>query len=171
MQRKTFSDERYTLWNVRSEYHNLPLIGGVEQRVGTQYAASGVEATPDGLALDISGAYPEEAGVKALRRSLSLTPEGLTLRDEGCLEKEERITWVFMLRNKPVLQPSAVQTGSVVLTFPEEMRAEAEEIPVTDARMARNWPGSLWRLKITGAPADSFRAEFRVSVSPCCSSR
>ncbi len=168
---KTFSDERYTLWNVRSEYHNLPLIGGVEQRVGTQYAASGVEATPDGLALDISGAYPEEAGVKALRRSLSLTPEGLTLRDEGCLEKEERITWVFMLRNRPVLQPSAVQTGSAVLTFPEEMRAEAEEIPVTDARMARNWPGSLWRLKITGAPADSFRTEFRVSVSPCCSSR
>ena len=44
----------------------------------------------------------------------------------------------------------------------EGLRAEAEEIPVTDPRMARNWPGSLWRLKMTGAPGKDSRAEFRV---------
>ena len=31
---KTFSEERYTLWNVRAEWHNVPLVGGQEQREG-----------------------------------------------------------------------------------------------------------------------------------------
>ena len=159
---KTFSSERYTLWNVRSAYHNLPLIGGIEQKDGTKYAASDVKSTPAGLDLDISHAYPEEAGVKALRRCLSLTPDGLTLRDKGTLEQEKEITWIFMLRSEPVIQSGAVKTGLVTLTYPKEMRAEAEEIPVTDPRMARNWPGSLWRLKLTANPAADFSAEFSV---------
>ena len=32
--RRTFSSERYSIWTMQSNYHNLPLINGVAQRFG-----------------------------------------------------------------------------------------------------------------------------------------
>ena len=45
--RQTFSDERYTLWHIRSRNHNVPLIGEYEQAAGRQYAASDVSASAE----------------------------------------------------------------------------------------------------------------------------
>ena len=35
--RQTFSSERYTIWTMQSNYHNLPMINGVPQKYGRQY--------------------------------------------------------------------------------------------------------------------------------------
>ena len=50
---KTFSGERYTLWNVQSAWHNLPEFGGCGQRAGGEYAARNVACLPDGMQLDM----------------------------------------------------------------------------------------------------------------------
>ena len=157
---KTFSSERYTLWNVRSAYHNVPLVGGEEQRAGTQYAARDVRCLPDGLSLDIAGAYPAGAGVCSLARGMRLTPEGLTLTDHALLSREAPMTWVFMLRQPPRPVPGGLVSGRVRMAWPAPLRYAAEEIPVTDSRMARNFPGSLWRVCLTSAPALEHQAIF-----------
>lgn len=75
--RQTFSEERYRIWTMVSEWHNLlPSFDGVGQSPGSAYAACevGYEAG-DGaatLALDIRGAYPATAGVLSWRRRLRL---------------------------------------------------------------------------------------------------
>ena len=146
---KTFSGERYTLWNVRSTYHNVPLVNGQEQRPGREYAAKEVQALPDGLALDIGSAYGPEAGILSWRRETRLTEDGMTLRDRFALGDKGTVSWVFMLRNEPKITERALVSGPVALLFPAEMAALVEEIPVADPRMARSFPGSLWRAVLT----------------------
>lgn len=40
--RQTFSSERYSIWTMQSNYHNLPVINGVPQRYGQEYKATNV---------------------------------------------------------------------------------------------------------------------------------
>lgn len=158
---KTFSDRRYELWNVRSRNHNLPLIGGMEQQPGREHAASQVERTDDGMRLDMKAAYARQAGVERLHRELSLDQEGcLTVTDDILLAAAQPVTWVFMLRKKPRVEGDCVYSGAVCLRLPQDMRVEVEEIPVCDERMARNFPGSLWRLACTGPRAGTHHAVF-----------
>lgn len=145
---KTFSSERYTLWNVRGAYHSLPIIGAYEQHNGRTYTAKDVRCLEDGLSLRMEDAYPAEAGLTLLQRTLRLTENALTIHDVIALSAPQRITWVFMLRSKPEINGTKCQLGDICLELPERMYAAAEEIPITDPRMARSFPGSLWRLTV-----------------------
>lgn len=67
---------RYTFLTNRSLGHSVPLANRVEQRAGAAYAAGAVRRLElpegDGLELDLAGAYPPEAGLQALRRTVLL---------------------------------------------------------------------------------------------------
>ncbi len=162
---RTFSEERYTLWNVQAGWHNLPMIGGQEELEGREHAAKDVRCTPDGMELDISAAYDDAAGVEWLKRSFSLRPDGLSLTDEGALSAAQEVTWVFLLRDRPEWENGRIAAGKLMITCPVGLKFSAEEKPVTDSRMARNWPGSLWRVKLQSGKADRFRMTFEFSAN------
>ena len=48
------------------------------------------------------------------------------------------------------------------MEIPAGLSYAAEEIPVTDSRMARSFPGSLWRVMLTAAPAARHNVRFTV---------
>ena len=162
---KTFSSERYTLGNVQAEWHNLPVVGGHAQKQGRDHAARSVKRMPDGMELDLAGAYEEAAGIRSLRRTFALDEGGLKLADEGLLREAQETEWIFLLREKPEWNNGTVRAGSLEIRCPEGLEFSAEEKPVTDARMARNWPGSLWRVHLRGRKTDRFRMEFVFSAS------
>ncbi|WP_239539595.1 heparinase II/III family protein [Microbacterium sp. B35-04] len=62
---QTFGPDRYDIWTMQSGWHNVPVIGGLEQNPGAAFAASDVEvALGDDVAaltLELSGAYPGAA--------------------------------------------------------------------------------------------------------------
>ena len=149
---KTFSEARYTLWNTRSGFHNLPLIGGCEQLAGPQYAARDCRKLDNGLELDMAGAYGPEACVTQAKRFVSVAMGMLTLEDNIRLTQAKPVTWVFMLRNKPELEPGLIHMGPVSMELEEDLTPTVEEIPITDTRMAGSYPGSLWRLTLTAKP-------------------
>ena len=161
---KTFSEDRYTLWNVRASWHNLPMIGGQEEREGKEHAARNVRCTPDGLELNLEAAYDDAAGIRELKRSFALDGQGLRLTDEGRLETAQEVTWIFLLRNRPVWNAGRVIAGNLVINCPEGLEFTAEERQVTDARMARSWPGSLWRVRLRSGLTDRFRMQFVFSA-------
>ena len=161
---KTFSGERYTLWNVQSAWHNLPEFGGCGQRAGGEYAARNVACLPDGMQLDMERAYDEEAGLLSLRRHFTLSTDGLVLSDEGILRSPREASWIFLLRERPEWSGRQITAGSLVIRCPEGLAFSAEEKPVTDPRMARNWHGSLWRVKLTAGCAESFQMRFVISA-------
>ena len=162
---KTFSAERYTLWNVQAEWHNLPVVGGYAQKEGTEHTARKVKRTPDGMELNLEAAYEKAAGIRSLKRSFALSEDGLRLTDEGDLQTAQAVTWVFLLRQKPVWENGRVTAGSLEIRCPEGLEFTAEEKPVTDPRMARNWPGSLWRVCLKGPETAAFSMTFVFSAT------
>ena len=149
---KTFGPERYTLMNTRSRNHNVPLIGAMEQAAGREHAATGVTSDRHGLRFDIAAAYPKEAGVCRLCRTFAIDGNGMTLTDDIELDRAQPVTWVFMLRDRPELSPGSASFGGLLLSHDSTLLQRVEEIPVTDSRMAGNFPGSVWRLALE-APA------------------
>ena len=65
-----------------------------------------------------------------------------------------------MLRARPAFFPAGFTAGSLNAAYDSSLRAEAEEIAVSDARMARNFPGSLWRVTLTAPGGTSFQMKF-----------
>jgi hypothetical protein len=115
--RATFSHERYTIWTMQSGWHNVPVINGVEQRDGRDFAASGWStAIADDVVsstVDLAGAYPSEAGVERWERTV-------TLRRGDGVDVTER--WRFKartggaeLRLLTVHQPEVIDARSVRL--------------------------------------------------------
>ncbi len=70
--KQTFSDERYKIWTMQSDYHNLPLINGVSQSPGRGFKAkdskfkSGKSKVT--FTTNITDAYPQEANVENWER-------------------------------------------------------------------------------------------------------
>ena len=163
---KTFSDRRYELWNCRAAYHNVPIIGGVEQHEGSQYAAKNVEGLGGGIALDMTDAYPAEAGVQQYRRAITQGGSALRVRDEIVCQEPKAVTWVFMLRREPIIEHDQqlchTQDGTFTVSWQKHggLTAAVEPIDITDARMAKSYPGKLWRLTLTAEPALQHVQEF-----------
>ena len=160
---KTFSEARYTLWNTRSMYHNVPMIGGFEQLNGWERGARNVVALPDGLRLDMAPTYPEAAGLLECRREAVCTAQGCRIEDMIRLERPESVTEVFLLRNKPEAVDGDVLAGRIRLSPDRPMDVGIEEIRIDDPRMARSFPGSLWRVVFTANIACEHRLGFEIA--------
>ncbi len=163
---KTFSDTRYELWNCRAAYHNIPLIGGQEQQPGLAYAAKDVHCTDDGLTLDMAAAYPADACVSVYRRAMSADASGAVIADEIALTAPLPVTWVFMLREEPLLDGTSCRFADSAERFswPEGLVPAVERIDITDRRMQGSYPGCLWRLTLTAAPALRHHAAFTYHI-------
>lgn len=157
---KTFSSRRYELWNCRSVYHSVPIIGGQEQQPGRGFSARAVQSTPDGLTLDIAGAYPAQARVKACQRTFALHEADFTVQDEIDCDVSQPVTWVFMLRHEPLLTADGngciLRDQRMTLHWAANvpLTVGVEAIPVDDTRMAKSYPGQLWRLTLTAPPVN-----------------
>lgn len=159
---KTFSSERYTLWNCRAKYHSVPMIGSWEQTEGTAHAARNFTALSHGASLDMALAYPEEAGVVSAVRTAVLA-DGMELTDEIVLRKVQRVTYTFLCREQPAVQPGQITFEHGLMHCDPALTAAVEEIPVTDERMQESWPGTLWRLTLTSGAAMQHCQTFRVT--------
>ncbi len=162
--RQTFSDGRYALFNTRSMNHNVPLIGGHEQAAGREHGAEVSRLDEGGAAYELQSAYPEEAGLLSFRRSACMNG-AFIMEDAIRLERACEITWVFMLRNKPMLTTGVCFAGKMRLSFPVSLVSNVDEIPVNDARLAKNWPGSIYRMTLTAPAAAVFDVRFRMTAA------
>lgn len=151
--RQTFSSERYTIWTMQSDYHNLPQINGVSEKYGKKYKATEVRATKNSFLANIATAYPPEAKVKKWIRSY--TVKGKQAKIDDTFELEEAMapnvinfmTWgkidcsekgkVFICVNrvKAALQYDANKF---------ELAVETKEL--TDPRLSKVWGDKIYRL-------------------------
>ena len=79
---KTFGKDRYDIWTMQSQYHNLPQINGCDQKDGKEYAAKVISHKDGQLTIDIAGAYPKEAAVKHWKRSVSSMKSGIFITED-----------------------------------------------------------------------------------------
>lgn len=177
---KTFSKDRYTIWSMRSDWHNLPVINGTIQSPGRNFAAEGVsfDQKSGSLKMNISGAYPDEAGCKSWERSYSLAAGGLTITDSYSLEKRispdvenflicgEAVLpgEICPLRGTPVRKGEIViivEGKHIVLSYPETLTPSVEERELNDARMT--WK-SLTRISFTSGGAAPLKGKYKFVI-------
>ena len=152
--RQTFSSERYNIWTMQSNYHNLPLINGVPQRYGQEYKAKNTtcNARKKSFSADIAAAYPEEANVKSWVRSYTLGNKQLTVTDKFDLTQATEPTQVnFLTWGKVVLKSAGKLTieaaGELVeIEYPKVFDVVVEPIALDDTRLSKVWGKEIYRI-------------------------
>ena len=119
------------------------------------------------MTMDLSHAYPLEAGALSVRRTWTVSDEGMFgLEDEVAIKEKVPVTFVLMLRDKPEIQENQAVSGNTCIrwTLQEHVKVDVEEIRIEDARLARSYPGSLWRLSWVSEA--NYTHRFGLIISP-----
>ena len=181
---QTFGPDRYDIWTMQSGWHNVPVIGGLEQSAGAGFAASDVEVSladdVAALALDLSGAYP---GAAPWRRSVRL--ERATRRvvvedswtaapvaESAALARQDAPTQVRMLLAGDVRQDAA---GVVVtpldgatpvrISWPEGIVASLVVRELDDPVLSSVWGARLTRLDLDVTTRDSVAVTIELDLT------
>lgn len=157
---KTFSKERYTIWTMQSDYHNLPQINGKQQKYGRTYRATQVKVDPDRkiFSLDIANAYPKETGIRRWQRTYRLASNMLYIEDDFQLDnpiipnQQHFIVW----GDVQIIKSGTIHIncdGEIVeLTYnPLQLNATTEILEVKDPRLTCVWGTKLTRIMLKGS--------------------
>ncbi|AOM76217.1 heparinase II/III domain-containing protein [Pedobacter steynii] len=155
---KTFSKQRYELWNLQSQWHNCPEINGVQQSDGKKYAARNFAYThrsdQESLQLDLANAYPAEAAVNKWTRRLDFYPrkEVLTLEEQYELREFLAPSVLNFMTAEPVeQQPGELifgKTGLALKYDPSKFETKVEEQPLEDPRLKKSWAEKVYRVRL-----------------------
>lgn len=155
--RQTFSNERYTIWTMQSNYHNLPMINGVPQKFGSDYKATNVKFDPRRMTFsaNIATAYPEEAKVNNWTRSYSLAKGTLRIEDAFSLKEAAAanrinfLTWGKVDVTVPGQVTIEVKGEKVRLTYnKKEFTPSIETVELTDPRLSNVWGKEIYRVTL-----------------------
>lgn len=148
---KTFSAERYSIWTMRSDWHNLPTVNGMVQGSGSGSAPAGVKHWDDGaragISMELAPAYPPQAGTFSYRRKADLVRgAGLTVEDRYQGEGEAVLSLLFC--EAPVWRDGVLRAagGGIRLSALETPKIEA--VPISDRHLRESWPATLYRALI-----------------------
>lgn len=156
--RQTFSSERYSIWTMQSNYHNLPMINGVAQVFGAQYRSRNVtfDQAKSVFSLDLAGAYPEEAAVEKWQRTYRLdSKSGVLIEDNFKLKALKKPSQVnFLSWGKPDVSVSGIvviekEGLKIKLTYDTaQFEPVVETIPLSDKRLSNVWGDQIYRLSL-----------------------
>ncbi len=153
--KQTFSSERYNIWTMQSNYHNLPMINGMPQQFGSAFKATDVafNEKKHEFSLNMADAYAKDAAVKKWMRKYTLAPTQLVIDDAFELSETKAPNQVnFMTWAKPdIATPGVIQLNkngcSVKMIFDvNQFNVSVETIPQTDQRLSKVWGNELYRI-------------------------
>ncbi|UIR55464.1 heparinase II/III-family protein [Sphingobacterium sp. SRCM116780] len=159
--KETFSANRYALWNMQSQWHNLPIINGVQEKDGKAYHAEHVSFEVKNKSVnygvDIAKAYPKEAAVISWKRNLSMNPQKNEIQVDEVYQLQEfktAQTISFMSMTKPIIGKDQFLLGltngkKVTIAFDKNtVDLSYEEKQLEDPRLVKVWGNTLYRTKV-----------------------
>lgn len=155
--KKTFSPERYEIWTMQSQYHNLPSFkreqGLLVQKDGSSYRASDVDyelgESLCRISMDIAAAYPDKRVRKYIRNAVLKKGCGITITDHYEGEAGPAVL-SLMTYEKPVLEGGILtigQLGSCRITGASSI--EIETVEITDERLKTAWEHEIYRCLVS----------------------
>ncbi len=140
---QTFSDNRYSIWTMQSQYHNLPQINGIDQKDGKEYAAKMVSHKDGLLTLDIARAYPAEAAVRSWKRTVTAMKSGVSITEDYELEEYRQPTRLMLM----TLDPDALKR---IQFDASQLSATVEDISdKLDPLLQHMWGSKMYRIILT----------------------
>ncbi|MFN8356726.1 MAG: heparinase II/III family protein [Spirosomataceae bacterium] len=169
---RTFSNQRYELWFTQSEYHNLPIINEIGQKAGREFEAKNVKCTLSdkeaSLVMDLSAAYPKNAGVSALNRVVKLNRAKNIIEVTDDYQLSEKLTSLkhafITICDIDLSQPgkaklTGVNNTKLTLTYDPKLWSISTEKPSTEgmeySSFKTKWDGrSVTRILLTSQRLD-----------------
>lgn len=176
--RQTFnSKERYHIWSMQCDWHNLPMPNGAAQQHGRDYRAVDVACDVDRrvFSLDLRDAYPEEASVSRYVRSYSLgdgKKTSLVISDSFRLnERKASDVLHFLVKGEVTLDGPGVlhiacDNGLVMkMTYPRDLSASVDVKELEDPKFSHVWGPSIRRINLTGRPDAPLSGSFKLVLT------
>lgn len=153
----TFNQNRYKIWSMQSDYHNLPKVNGFSQVNGRQYKSRNVKANKanKSFSVDIAGAYLPDAGIKSwvidykLGKNKLDIKESFELADAKTPNELNFLTWgkVDITQSGKVLVTVANNTAT--LSYDASMFTPSiETITLDDTRLSNVWGDKIYRVTL-----------------------
>jgi len=171
--RDYFGENRYGLLVNSSRGHDVPLVNGVEQSNGREFAARVLghahSESGDSLELELSGAYPDGAGLVGLRRVASLHRGGvgsIKIRDTATFREDgNRIQVPLYTLGEPERLARSVrilgQRGTLLINHsPADLGVDIEELDPGDTNFEE--PVRRILLELTGGKS----MELSLEITP-----
>ena len=177
---KTFSDKRYDIWTMQSAYHNLPTVNGTMQQPGREFAASDVTYDANDrmsqFSLDISGAYPAEAGIDKWMRNITLRRgHEVSIEDIFTLTKRNGELMMSLLTPCEVTLGSngtitlqgdtGGQTYSARLHCDNRLTPSVETIELDDRKLSGAWGEKLYRITLRAADDSPLQDKWTLRIT------
>lgn len=149
----TFGKDRYSIWTMQSAYHNLPLINGVMQKDGKEYAARLINRSNGRLTLDIAGAYSVEAAVRSWRRTVGISNKAVEVSEDYCLSEHKAPSQIVLMTTvlPVVAKPGGIALGNYGIEYsPAQLSPEIEDVSgKMDALLRGVWGQEMYRIVLT----------------------
>lgn len=154
--KQTFSSERYSIWTMQSNYHNLPMINGVPQKYGRKFKANDAKASKNSFSVEIASAYPDEAAVESWVRSYKFSKNSLTISDDFRLSESKSpnvinfMTWGDVdIQNNGIVFIT-IDGVKVKLNYDSDLfELKKETVEISDKRLSDVWGNKIYRLSFT----------------------
>ncbi|MBP3360445.1 MAG: heparinase II/III family protein [Clostridia bacterium] len=155
---KTFSDKRYEIWYMQSNYHNTPIIAECGQRDGINHRdADCIYECGDSFAAlsgNIEKAYELPFDIK-WRRGFCLKDNRIIISDSYSSAEPFKKEFVFMACVRPEICCGEVKVGECILKCDNaEGRIETEEIYNDDILLKPCWGEKIYRIKFIFKPSE-----------------
>lgn len=158
--KESFGPDRYQIWTMQSQYHNLPTIGGRMQKEGAAFGATHVVHRYDGvvssLVSELQTAYPNIEHVRYYKREAALDRAAgrVMIRDWMKADRETEVALHFMTPCPLELATSGIifHCGGedVIMNYDaKEWKTEIETLELKDSKLKDSWGNFLYRLTVT----------------------
>lgn len=180
---KTFGPDRYDIWTMQSQWHNLPTVNGEIQSNGRAFAARDVHyASTDeaaSLQLDLAAAWPAAAGIARWTRTVRLQRGAMiVVSDDYELTVACQPAVFNFITTRPVdrsvpgqvrlgaLPEAPTSRGAVLAYDAAVFTVEVDIVEVTDATLRNSWE-RIARIRLTERDTTRCaRREFRLTATP-----
>lgn len=163
---ETFGADRYSRWNLRSEFHTVPTINGANQRPGRSYAAESVgysvSAEAASLTMNLAPTYAGNAsGDEWWRTNSLIRGTGVVVREQFTLSAVHGETSLNFLTPKDVrLAEGGFVLGkggqiAVFMKFDQErLDAAVEPVILDDPQIQLRWGQErMYRIRLVSKDA------------------
>lgn len=164
--RQTFGAERYSIFSMQSDYHNVPQVNGFAQLPGRAHATRGLTAETDpgwaACGMELADAYPAGAGISSWLREARLDRDGagqVSLTDTWNLTgAPTSLVWHLILNEAVDVIDGRVLVGApgtrrMAIVSDPGVSVGLERIELDDQRLTEVWGPLLHRLVLTAGPS------------------
>lgn len=158
--KRTFGPHRYDIWSMRSDYHNLTTVNNYVQITGENARACNYLYEKDSgkLSMELTSAYPTDAGLSLYTREASLTNGRIRIVDVLQFKDKGTADFHLLVTERPTeLKESSFTVGGCTVTFDPTLTLSVEAcdhtIPETQS-IATAWgTDSLYRITLSAKEA------------------